>query len=110
VDNPVPENNVIKMELTAPVAIKIAREVAQDSGKVFFKGHAERRMKQRKITRPQVITCLRSGRITEGPFRSIEGNWQFTINCLAAGDSVTVVAALDNDGEGNYVIVITVHD
>jgi len=106
-DNPVSQDSVVKMELSVPKAKKVLLEITEDSSRVFFRPHAEKRMKQRNITRPQVIRCLRSGAITEGPARGIEGNWEMRMEVLSAGDPITVVAALDNDEQGNFVVVIT---
>lgn len=60
--------------LDAARARKILQEVAQDSGRVFFSDHAEKQMTRRRITRTQVLKCLRHGHIVEGPVRSIKGN------------------------------------
>jgi len=46
-------------------ALKFLREIAADSGQVVFVGHATKRMVQRKVTRPMVLDCLRSGSVDE---------------------------------------------
>ncbi|GMR17672.1 MAG: hypothetical protein BMS9Abin33_0065 [Gammaproteobacteria bacterium] len=102
------QGNIVEMELSASKAKKFLLEITENSSRVFFTRHAEKRMKQRKITRPQIIRCLQSGAITEGPARGISGNWEMRMEVLSVGDPVTVVAALDNDEQGNFVIVITV--
>jgi hypothetical protein len=84
------------------------REVAQDSGQVFFTPHAKARMKQRRITRPQVLACLRQGSIDEPAHQNIRGNWQCTVRHVHAGDLVRVAAVLERDENGDLIAVITV--
>jgi len=105
----VPQDNVVELDLSIPLARKIILEICADTSRVFISTHAEKKMMQRDITRSQVMRCLRSGAITEGPARGIKGNWELTMNVLSAGDSVTVVAALDNDENGNHILVITAY-
>lgn len=100
-------NNVVTLDLDPVRALQIVREIAEDSARVFFTEHAEKRMKQRKISRTQVLKCFAHGQITEGPVRSASGNWTLTMEVLTAGDIVTVVSALDHDEDGNYILVIT---
>jgi hypothetical protein len=78
--------------------------VAAESGRVFFTAHAEKRMKQRRITRTQALTCLREGSIVEGPYRDIRGDWRCTVEKFVAGDSVQVVVVI----EISELLVITV--
>ena len=101
--------NVIQMNLSPARALQLIREISADSCKVFYTQHAEKRMNQRKITRTQVMRCLQKGSITEGPARGTRGNWELKMEVYSAGDPVAVVAALENDGEGNYILVITTY-
>lgn len=66
-------------------------------------------MRKRRITRVQVLRCLANGKITEGPARGIKGNWKVSVEALSAGDVLRVVAALDQDDRGNYVIIVTAY-
>lgn len=103
------EVNVIQMELTPPLALRIIKEIAQDSAKVSFTDHAMKRMRARHITTSQVLRCLKHGSIAEGPARGTTGNWEFRMEVFSAGEPIAVAGALDNDGKGNYVIVITTY-
>jgi hypothetical protein len=87
--------NVFHLRLSVAKAREILREVAKDSARVFFTPHAEKRMVKRKITRTQVIRCLASGQIKEGPARGIKGNWEVAVEAMSAGDVLHVAAALD---------------
>jgi hypothetical protein len=65
-------------------------------------------MRKRRITRTQVMRCLLRGEITEGPARSMKGNWEMRIETISAGNAIQVVAALERtDGEGHIVVVTT---
>lgn len=103
-----PTENVVTMDLSRPRAVRLLKEIAVDSARVFITTHAEKRMKERKITRAQVERCLLNGNITEGPARGTQGNWEMRVEVYSAGEPVTVVAALDYDDDGNYIVVITV--
>lgn len=102
-------SNVLQMNLSVPSAKKLVQEIAQDSCRVFFTHHAEKRMEERKITRTHIIRCLLKGEIAEGPARGSNGNWQLTMKSYSAGSPVTVVIALDYDNIGNHIIVITAY-
>ena len=101
--------NVLVMNLDSSRAQQILREIAEDSGRVFFTNHAEQRMLARHITRTQVLRCLKHGKLVEGPARDPHGKWLLTTEVLSAGDVVKVVAALDSDSSGNLVLVITTY-
>jgi len=103
------DRNLVIANLTRQEARRLLREIAADSARVFVTKHARKRMRERHITLTQVLCCLRNGRITEGPARSTKGNWEMTVEVLSAGDTVVVVAALDIDDRGEYVLVVTAY-
>ncbi|MBA2591154.1 MAG: DUF4258 domain-containing protein [Pseudomonadota bacterium] len=100
---------VVPIGLTPERAKRLVREIARDSGRVFFTHHAEVRMRQRHITRTQVMRCLSHGTCIEGPARDIKGNWTIKLEVPSAGVLVAAVAALDRDEAGDLIIVITVY-
>lgn len=100
---------VFRMTLTPVAALRIVRRIAGDSAAVYFTTHASQRMRQRRITRAQVLHCLAGGRITEGPAPDTTGRWCVTLQRYCAGDLVNVVASLDWDADASdYLLVITV--
>lgn len=96
------------MELTSERALQLLKQISINSGRIFFTRHASERMEERGITNVQVLRCLSHGIIVEEPHRSVKGNWQMTIECMSAGTVVTTGVALDNDKDGNNIIIITV--
>lgn len=84
------------------------RQVAEDSSKVVVMGHAKKRMIERKISLGQVLSCLQKGAVSEPAHLSPHGGWKATVTHRCGGDSVSVVAALEDRGSGDYCIVITV--
>lgn len=106
-----PSQNVTDIKHLSPErALNILRKTAKDSSRVFFvEEHAEDRMEERGISRPQVFRCLRKGKIIQEPEIDEYGLWRMGLNVLAAGDSVTVIASLDYDDKGNYIIVVTTY-
>lgn len=88
--------NVVPLTLTSAKALEIIRDAAADSGRVIFTDHAQRRMRKRRITLAQVLTCLRRGVIVEAPYwDSVHGTWPVTMERLTAGERVTVGMAID---------------
>lgn len=85
----------IPINLSAPVAQRLVREVAADSSRVFLTRHARVRMRERKIDRTQVFDVLRRGRIAEAPARQPGGEWKFTMQRITMGNDVTVAVVLD---------------
>jgi len=101
------ESKVVDFDSPAR-AQKRLKNLAEDSSRVVFTKHAEKRMCQRKITRTQVLRCLTHGQITEGPARSTRGNWEMRMEVMSAGEIITVVVAIEKDDSGDYVVIITV--
>jgi len=101
--------NVTELNLTPHSARPIIKVIAEISGRVFFKPHAIRRMKERDITRPQILRCLKSGRVTEGPSRNMAGNWEVRMEGFSSGEEIAVVIELEHDTEGNRILVITTY-
>lgn len=87
---------------------RLIAETAADSRKVVLLSHARTRMAERFITLRQVIDCLLHGVVSEPAHMNIKGNWQCTLMRRNAGDEVCVVAALEQNGNGDWVAVITV--
>lgn len=76
---------------------------------MFFTHHATLRMKQRRISRTQVLECLRKGSISEAPHQDVHGNWKCNVTWFCAGDQITAAVGLKRDAKtGEFVIVITV--
>ncbi|NOX08392.1 MAG: DUF4258 domain-containing protein [Gammaproteobacteria bacterium] len=83
-------NNILSIDLTSAMAQRVLKEIALDSTRVKVTNHAEESMIRRNISCPQVFSCLRNGRITEGPYRDIHGNWKMNIEVFTAGEPLTV--------------------
>jgi len=90
--------------LSSPEALRLIREVAQDSNKIIVSRHAFERQGQRRITMRQIEQCLLKGTIVEGPFVNSKGNWQVSMYRHGAGEEVTCVVAIDWP---NRLIVVT---
>ena len=91
--------------ISAHDALQMIKALAQDSRCVFVVPHAKHRQFSRRVSRRLIMTCLRKGRITEGPFMNIHGNWQVNVSRHAAGEDVTCVVAIEWDRQ---LIVVTV--
>ena len=99
----------IPFRLSRPAALRLVHEIAQDSSRVILTTHAKRRMRERRITLPQVISCLLKGQLTEDPSMDAYGNWVCSLRWRHAGDYLRVAAAIKQDSNtGKKVVIITV--
>jgi hypothetical protein len=78
------------------------------SGRVFFTRHAEERMVERGISRPDVLDCLASGFAIEEPAQMPKGSWRIRLAWFRAGKRISVVTELDEDANGEFAVVVTV--
>lgn len=76
--------------------------------RIVITPHAKKQMKKRRITRFQVETCLKKGRVVEPAHLTIHGDWKATIEHCAAGDVVNVAVALEKQESGDFAVVVTV--
>lgn len=95
---------VVQFRMTNASAKRVLAQIAEDSGKVVFTSHAIQRMKQRHITRTQVLNCLRRGLITEAPIRDVHGNWTLRIERYACGENIGCAVAIEDGLERSIVI------
>lgn len=100
-------SNLLPFPLPKKKALEIIREIATNSGRVFYSGHARARMAEREISMPDVMECLSRGQITEGPANMPAGDWRFTISWFRAGSPLQVVGAIDIDDDGTYLVIVT---
>lgn len=85
------------------------RQTAAFSERVFITKHAEKRMIERQVTLSQVLYCLRTGVLIEGPTLDSyhQAGHKATMQQVCAGDLVQVALKLVEQGQG-HIIVITV--
>lgn len=98
----------IPLKMSDAAMLRVIRRLAEDSANVFFRPHAKKRMRERRINSTQVYECLRRGGISEPVHQDIDGSWKCTLLHRWAGDEVSVVAALHRDDDGNWIAVVTV--
>ena len=87
------------------MALKVLREIAEDSARVIFTKHANQRLRQRKVSPVQVITCLQRGTVSESVALDMHGNWKLTVSHRLAGKDLNVAVVIDLP---NRAIIITV--
>ena len=89
------ETKVVKLPLSIQQAAQILQQVADDTRRLIITYHADERMRERGITRTDVIRVLSTGRIVEGPGQSAKGNWEMRVEGISAGSYVTLGVAID---------------
>lgn len=95
------------MRMNDATFLKRVREIAQEDSLVVLTQHAKRRLRQRHITRLDVIKCLLRGAVIEPASPSITGDWTAKIGYRMAGESINVVVAITLGHRGEYILVIT---
>lgn len=95
---------VLPFRMTDQHAKRLLATLATNSSAIIFTEHARAQMRRRKITPPQVINCLKRGRITEPPFLDHNGYWKVTIERYASGENVGCGVAID-DGNSKAIII-----
>lgn len=86
---------VVPFRMSDQHAKRLLGEIADKSISVIFTDHAREQMRKRKITMPQVISCLKKGKITESPCLDHEGYWKVTVERYACGENVGCGVAID---------------
>lgn len=99
---------ILFLPLNDTNALRVVRETARQSCNVFLVEHAKVRMRQRRITLIQVLTCLRKGNIYESAYIDIKGDCRLTLRHVCAGDDIRVAVAVKRDTNNKTVAVITV--
>jgi len=102
-------NKIATLDLSPVKARQIVAEIAEDSSRIFFSDHAEEKAAKRRITRTQILKCLRYGHLTENPYRDIYGDWRVTLETVSAGDPITAVAAIKKNKKGEIILIITAY-
>ena len=95
----------VPLRMNDATALRVLREIAEDSARVIFTKHASQRMRQRKVSPVQVIACLQRGIIREPVALDLHGNWKLTVSHRVAGKDLDVAVAIDVP---NRAIIITV--
>lgn len=95
---------VVAFRLTEVAAKRLLAQISVDSANVIFTGHAVKQMKKRRITRIQVLNCLKKGSITEAPCLDHRGMWKATIERRTCGESIGCAVAI-NASEHNCVVI-----
>jgi hypothetical protein len=93
------------MRMNDATALRLLREIAQDSARVIFTHHARQRMRQRKMSPIQVLACLQRGIASEPVSLDLHGNWKLTVSQRIAGKDLNVAVAIDVPSRA---IIITV--
>lgn len=86
------------------------KEAAQGKRRLLFSSHAEKRMRQRRIGRRQVLETMIHGTISEPLHQDIQGDWRCNISWHHAGLRVTVGTVFKLHENGEWVIIATVFE
>ncbi len=100
----------ILVPLSAQMALRIIRDAAADSARVFLTHHANARMRERRITLTQVLRCLQRGRLSEGPAPdTMKGGWKCTVEHYSAGEQLGVAVGIESVQASDIVVITVFH-
>lgn len=102
------QNVITILNLLTREAEALIKKISRDSSKVILTHHARERMSERQITHKQVLQCLTRFRVIEEPHRTPKGNWKLAIEAQSMDDWLKIALCLENTGDGNFIVVITV--
>lgn len=103
-----PARPALPESLSRDQARDLIGQVLQDSANLIWKEHVYERMEQRGVTDMQVLQVLRRGAVTADPVFGRERNWEVRMEADTGGERIRVGAAIDVNGMGFLVVVITV--
>lgn len=100
----------ILVPLSGQFALRIIRDAAVDSSRVFLTHHANARMRERRITLAQVLRCLQRGRLSEGPAPdTMKGGWKCTVEHYTAGEQIGVAVGIESVQASGIVVITVFH-
>jgi hypothetical protein len=83
----------------------IRQVVKDDTARIVFMHHARIRMKERRITMPMALDCLRSGRILLTPEPNIlYGTTECRMQHYSAGRHIGLVVAVSETDPGLIIV------
>lgn len=96
---------VVPFRLSRARALALVRQASKETGRIVLTRHAQQRMRQRRITMKQILACLGSGIMTEGPALDVRGCWACRMERTVLDDAIKVGLAIDPAAN---VIIVTV--
>ena len=95
------------LDLTPEMALRIIRECAEDSERVFYSPHARQRMRERHISFLDINRCLANGKLSEPPHQDVRKSWRCTVAHNIAGHHISVAVGFRFNEKGEKIVVIT---
>lgn len=85
---------------------KLIRQIAkEDTSRIVFTLHAEKRMRERKILKAMALDCLRNGRIDRTPEpNTMCGTIECRMEHYTAGASIGLIVAI-SEHDPNLIVV-----
>ena len=82
------------------------RELARNTGNIFWSEHAQERMSERDIILREALGTIRGGRIDGRIVPDGEGRWKMTLRRRFAGRIIRVVVAVADHDDNLDVITV----
>lgn len=86
---------VVQFRSTDQSILKIIRKVAADSARCFITPAGAESMSRDGVSMRQVMRCLESGKISNGPYQDEHGLTCTELELLTAGRTVRVVVSIE---------------
>jgi len=92
---------------SVPQLQKHIRTLAKDTARVAIVSHASARMRERKISRLEVLECLRQGIIRQAPEPDLKtAALRCKMEHYIAGRDIAAIVALSDDHPGLLVVTV----
>ena len=87
-------------------ALAKVREIAKESGRIYWTDHAGERMEEREISSRQALRTIQEGQIDGKIVSDGRDEWKLTLKKRDAGQTVRVVVAMSGSGDLTVVTVV----
>ena len=88
-------------------AIEWVKEAGNQHRRLVFTSHAEKRMKERRIGRRQVLETLKNGHISEPLHQDIRGDWRCNVSWFHAGARLNLGVVFTLSDKGELLVIAT---
>lgn len=97
---------VTEFRLAPESAQEVISRVARDSSRVYFVDTVSDGLWEARVTRLQIIQCLREGVLIGKPILNGNRDWQCVMERFAVGVCIRVTVVMDRQDDGNYELII----
>jgi len=103
-------SSVKPLKLRESLVRQWLKEAGEGKRPFFLSPHAQKRMRERKIGRRQVLETLKHGSISERLHQDVRGDWRCNVSWHHAGVRITLGVVLKLKETGEWIVIATVFE